>query len=265
LVIAVIAVLAALLLPALAGAKGNARKTYCLNNKRQLALAWLAYAYDNNDLLPNNYLGFGGGPYASEFEYQAFVNWVGGAVDWTANDYCTNLAYLTSETNSSLAAYLGHSAGVYWCPEDSFLSSVQKAAGLSHAIRSVAMNWYLGGGPRAVNAGILLRLSDFVNFPPAAACVFLDGHPDSMSSTPVFFMVAPETEQIRWGQLPGSYHDGGCTLSFADGHEEYKRWLDPQTCQPVRYATWDYKDLNSTDPVDFNWLAARILPYPGTP
>jgi prepilin-type N-terminal cleavage/methylation domain-containing protein len=53
-VIAVIAALAALLLPALARAKSTARTTSCLNNKRQLAVAWLMYAQDNRDYLAYN-------------------------------------------------------------------------------------------------------------------------------------------------------------------------------------------------------------------
>jgi prepilin-type N-terminal cleavage/methylation domain-containing protein len=51
-VIAIIAVLASLLLPALAGAKEKANRTYCVNNNRQLALALHLYANDNDDYMP---------------------------------------------------------------------------------------------------------------------------------------------------------------------------------------------------------------------
>src|SRR5580700_6145185 len=50
-VIAVIAILAAILLPVLAKAKIRALVGYCLNDQRQLALAWLMYAPDNDDRL----------------------------------------------------------------------------------------------------------------------------------------------------------------------------------------------------------------------
>jgi prepilin-type N-terminal cleavage/methylation domain-containing protein len=64
--IAIIAILASLLLPALAQGKEQARRANCINNFRQLHLAWKLYIDDNNGVLPiNNYdapvTGAGGG------------------------------------------------------------------------------------------------------------------------------------------------------------------------------------------------------------
>ena len=53
-VIAIIAILAAMLLPALALAKQKAQGIGCLNNNKQLILAWTMYANDSNDRLVYN-------------------------------------------------------------------------------------------------------------------------------------------------------------------------------------------------------------------
>jgi len=63
-VIAIIAILAALLLPALARAKLKAQAIMCMNNNRQLLLAWRQYVDDNRDQLPYGYAIGAMAPYA---------------------------------------------------------------------------------------------------------------------------------------------------------------------------------------------------------
>src|SRR3981189_1222938 len=72
-VIAIIAILAGLLLPALAKAKTKAHGIMCMNNHKQLALAWRMYADDNSDRVPYAYMSPG-----SPRQYQA---WVQGILD----------------------------------------------------------------------------------------------------------------------------------------------------------------------------------------
>jgi prepilin-type N-terminal cleavage/methylation domain-containing protein len=60
-VIAIIAILAGMLLPALARAKGKAQSVGCINNGKQLALAWIMYADDHRDMLVPNADGTGDG------------------------------------------------------------------------------------------------------------------------------------------------------------------------------------------------------------
>src|ERR1051326_8643872 len=71
-VIAVIAILASLLIPALARAKAQGQKAICINNFRQLHLAWHMYIDDSNGHLPYNDLGEGAG------EKPNNPNWVAG-------------------------------------------------------------------------------------------------------------------------------------------------------------------------------------------
>ena len=68
-VIAIIAILAAMLLPALAGAKEQARRIQCINNERQLLITHHIYCNDNNDkMAPAN---GGGGTSQTDSQYPA--------------------------------------------------------------------------------------------------------------------------------------------------------------------------------------------------
>jgi prepilin-type N-terminal cleavage/methylation domain-containing protein/prepilin-type processing-associated H-X9-DG protein len=62
-VIAVIAILAALLLPALSSAKDRSLGTSCLNNTHQIGLAVMLYADDSSDTYPNIGIEWEAGPY----------------------------------------------------------------------------------------------------------------------------------------------------------------------------------------------------------
>jgi prepilin-type processing-associated H-X9-DG protein len=137
------------------------------------------------------------------------------------------------------------------------------------------MNYVIGGGiggtgePKPLTAftdGSLkshyyFRIPDLATIGPAMACVFLDEHPDSMYWSPAF-EVAYNPIQVLWHQLPASYHNGGCTFAFADGHEEYKKWMVPQTCVPVTCTNWVYTYSPfppSTDLRDWMWFAHHSL------
>lgn len=61
-VIAIIGILAALLLPVLAGAREKARRTACVNNIRQISLGITLYASDNNERMCGERMGGGDGP-----------------------------------------------------------------------------------------------------------------------------------------------------------------------------------------------------------
>ena len=111
-VIAIIAILAALLLPALSRAKVKAQNIYCMNNEKQMTLAWLLYADDNvQKLVPN--VGDGQGPVYYDPSY-----------DWCYGD----VSALPGETNTlalteSLLWPYTKALGVYKCPGDPGLSS----------------------------------------------------------------------------------------------------------------------------------------------
>src|SRR5690349_17539165 len=88
-VIAIIAILAALLFPALNKTKAKAEGIYCVNNTHQLAVAWTLYADDHNGRLAYN---LGGNALERTTAPHTNLNWVNNILDWTTSPDNTNLA-----------------------------------------------------------------------------------------------------------------------------------------------------------------------------
>jgi prepilin-type N-terminal cleavage/methylation domain-containing protein/prepilin-type processing-associated H-X9-DG protein len=236
-VIAIIALLAALLLPALHRAKIKAQGIICMNNTKQLMLAWLLYPGDNDDKLVHN---FGVDQINADKQAAQFRNWVNNVMDWTTAPQNTNVLYLK---NGLLGPYLGRNLWVFHCPADRFLSPPQRALGWPGRARSLSMNCFFGlhsSDPNepslsgrngyAPNYRQWLRLTQVPN--PANFFVILDEHPDSINDG--YYIPVPRVS-TAWRDVPASNHGGAGDLSFADGHSEIHRWRSSRTKFPVRY------------------------------
>src|SRR6476659_4367136 len=105
-VIAIIAILAAMLLPALSKAKVLAQATQCMNDTRQLALAWRLYAEDNREELPFGYATAANAPYV----------WVKGYLDDSNPSASDNWNLDTTLRASLIWPYCGKSVGIFHCP-----------------------------------------------------------------------------------------------------------------------------------------------------
>lgn len=213
-VIAIIALLAALLLPAVSGAKGRALATACLNNIRQLHGAFALYADENNELFVNNH--------GLQETLRTRQNWVNNVQDWLDSEGNTNVAELTG---GKLGQYLAGAAAVFKCPSD------QSVAQNGPRIRSYSMNSLVGDPGELTNRfnpqlAQFYKLTEIPN--PSHIYVFLDEHPATINDG--FFM--NRWEEFRWGNLPASYHHGAANLSFADGHAEAHRWALGDTRRP---------------------------------
>ncbi len=232
-VIAIIAILAALLLPVLSRSKTTAQGVQCTSNHRQLVLAWSMYCHDNNDQIP------------------ILENWVAGNMS-DASD-ATNASLMVAPQKSVLARYVPV-AGIYKCPGDKS----------NFRPRSVSMNnrmnptlpgfWLHGGGDPydifgkcqqiRTSSDIYVTVderSDSIN--DGGLCVDMSntGDADGTGASNRYWLI----------DYPAGYHNGSGRFSFADGHVDSHRWLEPTTLVPLGQA---HPAHTSATDRDTQWL-----------
>lgn len=224
-VIAIIAILASMLLPALSGAKVKAHSIKCINNLKQLQLAWHLYAGDHDDtMVPNGDTGAVG---------QAYGDWAAGWME-NADGVTDNTNKLNLMPPRGKLYPYNDNLEIYKCPGD-HTQSVH--GGRSYPrVRSVSMNGRMNGNTNWVNTPdyfIYKKTTDIIAPGPAYGFVFIDERYDSLDDS---FFAVEMTEsdfRIRVVNYPANYHGGSGSLSFADGHAEIRKWLDPRTTPPL--------------------------------
>ena len=224
-VIAIIALLAALLLPALNGAKARAKSANCMNNLRQLLLAWKMYADDNNGTLVVNLRQPGNKP-----------NWVFG--EFTVPLQATNQAIVRQ---GLLFPYVLKPA-VYQCPAD------EAQVGGMPRVLNYSMNSWMGS--RAMNLGTptaggpafrtFVREAEIAVI-GAMSRLWVVADEETVTLDDGWFLVTMDDAQ-PFASFPGLRHRRGCGLNFADGHAQIFKFRDPSSVpgKQISYANSDW-------------------------
>jgi prepilin-type N-terminal cleavage/methylation domain-containing protein/prepilin-type processing-associated H-X9-DG protein len=240
-VIATIAILAALLLPALGRAKAAAKRVQCLNNHKQLATVWTMYAGDNSDWLAA--VGQNDPPSTKR------RLWIQGAFVYPEAN--TNTAYLLDPKFALFADYL-HTIQLYICPADP--STVSVNGRTYPKLRSYALNAYLGWAGHwderlATNYTVFKKQSQLAPSLNSRVFLFTDVQPKSIC-WPYFGVQMREDVFLLF---PGSAHSRGGVISFVDGHAERHAWRDQRTINAV---SADYHAHHDAAPAnqDLVWL-----------
>jgi len=242
-VIACIAVLATLVLPALATSKIQSASAGCLYNLRHLMVGWEMYRTENRDyLMPNAVLGLPNNQ-----------SWCGGSSEsWGAANANTNPVPYTS---SLMWPYVNNNLSVYRCPGDVVPSTN------GTRIRSYSMNSQVGhslGGPDPFpnydGARTYGRGSDIVSPIPANLFVFADESPCSLNDGYLQVNNAYSSGVVTFPDVPACYLEGGCGLSFADGHGEIHHWQTPVLRVRVQFGFTINNLLAGRQNADWIWF-----------
>jgi prepilin-type N-terminal cleavage/methylation domain-containing protein/prepilin-type processing-associated H-X9-DG protein len=260
-VIAIIAILAAMLLPALSRAKQKAQGAACLNNGKQLGIAWQMYAGDNK----GNLVAAVNGGTAT---YQGRPNWLTGSLDFSGNR--SNWDINQDLVKSPLWKYAGKSAAVFKCPADH--ATVLFAGDRRPRIRSYSMSQafgngeWLNGGPPGASPGPWRTYSkDTSVVNPSKTWLLVDEHPNSINDAAMAVQCTGNQPSDGEGSsriidFPASYHGGACGFSFADGHSEIHKWQGRYIQQPVNFDNSSGLPLGVSAQdswIDMHWMAER--------
>ena len=251
-VIAIIAILAGMLLPALSKAKAKAQGIMCLNNSKQMGLAWIMYGQDNNDKVPGN---LDGGSNLAATNRTWCVGWL--TLNTVTPDNTNWVAMMASQLGPYSSSHL-----IYKCPADKSMGQVAGGARLPR-VRSISMNSYLGdrAGPYTADYWQFRKYAEITAPSPSKCWVFIDEREDSINDA-WFAVNMNGFDPLNAGayvivDYPASYHNGAGGLAFADGHSEIRKWVDGRTTPPLRIGVPLALGASSPNNQDMAWLQER--------
>jgi prepilin-type N-terminal cleavage/methylation domain-containing protein/prepilin-type processing-associated H-X9-DG protein len=210
-VIAIIALLMSILMPALQAGREQGMRAACLNNLRQLTLAWIMYADNNDDKIVG-----GNMKRVTEIVPPIDKPWVYLPPVSPYSD-ATVEQWHDAIKRGQLWPYL-KDFKIYKCPN----SRSRPIDTVTYTVVD-SMNGSTGLSPTAPYIKNRMQIRT-----PGDRMVFLGENPITPDS-----WALPYTREAWW-DAPPKYHGGGSTFSFADGHSDYWKWRDKRTIKPDR-------------------------------
>jgi prepilin-type processing-associated H-X9-DG protein len=283
-VIAIIAILAALLLPALAKAKAKAQQITCVSNGKQLSLSFQLYSQDFNDLYAPN-------PDDGTTQ-QGYIWCSGQAGIGAADEFDPDL--MKDPTRTLVAPYIANNVGIFHCPAD-MRSGLYDGTGLypnsplkGHTVpaaRSVSMNqavgtvdgvfsangsghggipnrptngpWLTGShGGNSADNGPYATFGKTSTFRGGSspAKIFMQCDESIFSINDAGLATSANPAAMNFIDFPSTAHNGGCGFSFCDGHAEVHKWKG-NAITLTSLATGQHAATSSADKLDWVWLA----------
>lgn len=240
-VIAIIAILAGMLLPALGKAKAKAHQIICLSNTKQLQLCWHMYTVDWEDKLVTNYIR----GQAAKDSWIDGTRRIGTFLDIRPD--MTNTAVISEgllfQYNTSLA--------IYQCPQDK-----RWPLDRTPFVRRNRSYSIQGRHNSDVEFVHTTKYPDYqklsqINWPgPSENMVFVDESAYTIDDG--YFAIPVGRKNFLWQNSPAARHNCSGVFSFADGHSESYKFVEPSTCalnghnKPVigRENNRDYKRMS---------------------
>jgi len=205
-VIAIIALLMAILIPALQRAREQGTRAVCLNNLRQLTTAWIMYADNNDDKIPGSDVGY------PTFDYPMW--WV----DWPVNVNQSTANVTVEEWQDAIRR------GLLWrYLKDIKLYKCPNSRNRANETLTYTVVDSMAGGAYWAEELVIRNRMQIRN--PGSRIVFFCEAPVSPGSWGISC-----SEEI-WGDEPPVRHGNGATFSFADGRSEYWKWRDKRTLE----------------------------------
>ena len=229
-VISIIALLMAVLLPALSKARTQAKRIVCLSNLRQLVTAWMAYAENYDGKLVNGGQADGGGNYNSvtePFWCTAYCNTahplsttdeVGSSWPAVRYDWNLNLPYEERVSLMKRGALYRYCSNVksYRCAEAD--KNTHRTYVMPASMNAMCVSCYTNSPPVLKRIGQITKSKDRV--------VFFE----EKTISPDAFQFPYNNSDPYWSSdLPNIMHGSGANFGFADGHAEYNQWKCPST------------------------------------